>query len=181
MERKFCKTLLITGFMLVVGGNLSAQVSLSFDTYFKTDNIYCSTIVLQTEDMPELELGTSSFYIEYNNEALRFLSYKSENYDSRNKCQSQSEPSYTNHSFDVSNPGVINTTIFLKRLNDAYPRLSETPQSLATICFEIKKPEQKSELKFNEKHTNIDKAGLKVELLEDLSFQDANEFLTKGR
>ncbi len=181
MERKFYKALICTALLFGTGNILSSQVALSFDTYFKTDNIYCSEIVLQCENSSELEIGTSSFYIEYNKEALRFLSYKSESYDSRNKCSAQTEPAYTNHSFDVSNPGVINTTIFLKRHNDACPKLSDSPNKLATVCFEIKQPDQKSHLKYNEKHTHIDKAGLKVELLENLIFTDANESLKRNK
>jgi len=165
--------------LLLLSCSAFSQVSIGFETFFKTDNIYCATIEVQATTETEVELGTSSFFVEYNKNALRFLSYKSKNFDGRNKCPSQAEPAYTNHSFDVRHPGILNTTIFLKNVNDPCPAIANDGVELATVCFEVMIPEQSSNLKFNKKYTQLDKAGLKVELLEEIVLENADDSLKK--
>lgn len=176
--KKVLQTLLGLVCLVLISPSAFAQVELSFQTEVAQDNQYCATVIVKSNGGEETAIGTSSFYIEYNKEALKFNSYTSHSFDQSVKCVADQYAAYTNHNFDASTPGVINTTIFLKNPRSACPEVSAAPTELATICFEVTDATQNSQLKFNDKHTNIDKASLKVELMENVTLVEANEPLS---
>ncbi len=154
---------------------LFGQLELGFETEFTDEDKYCATLLLKSAEGNEQAIGTSSFFVEYNKEALKFDSYTSKSFDQNNKCVNDQVAPYTNHNFDASYPGIINTTIFLKNPKMACPTVDDDGLEIATVCFTITDNKQSSELKYNPEFTNLDKATLKVELFKDMQFRESDD------
>lgn len=165
--------------LLLSGLPVIGQLELSFQTTLESTNEYCATVMIHSGVEEDIKIGTSSFFIEYNKEALKFRSYTSQSFDGNLKCISDEDSPYTHHNYDASYAGVINATIFLKDPNHACPEIGKDDTEIATICFDILDKEKESGLMFNEEHTNIDKASLKVELFDNLVLKTKNEPLSR--
>lgn len=173
----------ITLFMALVVTSLSLeaqQAKVFFDTNVDClNNTYCATIKTQAINETEFAVGTSSILLNYNKEALEFVSYESHNFNEKTTGQFGSETInlYDEHAYDALIPGLLNTTMTLTIPGFGEPTVkSNQAMDVATVCFDIKEMGANSGLKFHHKHTNFNKGGTAdIQVIESMDMIHAQE------
>lgn len=139
---------------------------------------YCVTIEIRSTDGMPFGLGTSSFYFEYNKEALDFKSFTPRNFDNANKCVQGIFAPYAPQQYDAHHDGIINTTLTLTNIDGACPMIEDAYIPIATFCFDIEDPSKNSNLTFSRELTNFNLAEEGIEVIEFVEFKDNTELLS---
>lgn len=164
----------IITFFLIRPFSLEAQVNLNFETELNEEtNQYCTQIMVCAHKEDVL-IGTSSFFIEYNDQALQFQSYKALGFHNENECYSGMKP-YGPQYIDSNSKGVISISIELRDPETVCPKLEDIPTPIAEICFDITNKTETSKLRFNEKYTSINKAKQNFQTYELIDIESTDE------
>lgn len=170
-------------FITLSTGVFAQSATLQFDTEQNCDeNEYCATIQVKSNSLVEFELGVSSIFFEYNEEALAFKSYMSLNFDSSTECDiaGASITLFGAHQYDEKVAGKFNTTITFMDLGQeevSCNKVYEEFVNVAEICFDIIDNNEDADLHFVEEHTNFNQ-GMNTALLEDIVLVDKTESLS---
>jgi len=166
----------IITFFLIRPFSLEAQVNLSFETELNEEtNQYCTQIMVCAHKEDVL-IGTSSFFIEYNAQALQFKSYKALGFNDEHECPNGRTP-YGPQYVDANSAGVINISIELRDEGAVCPKIEDIPTPIAEICFDIANNTETSKLRFNEKYTSVNKAQYNFQTYELIDLEAKNDLL----
>lgn len=110
----------------------------------------------------EFNIGTSSLYFTYNQEAIQFVEYSSQHFDEKSTCIGGVASSWDKQAFDAySRPGHFNLTLLLKTENYGCPRVSsEEWLSIGTAKFEIVNKKLSPEVFFDLRNTHFNEHSL---------------------
>ena len=99
-------------------------------------NSFCVSIQLQSTS--SVDIGTSSIFLDYNENALSFNSYTSTSFDGSAQCVANVASAWDVHSFDgISVPGDFNLTMTLLLNDFSCPSVTNAPVEAGIICFDI--------------------------------------------
>jgi len=138
---------------------------------------YCVTMQIRAEDNIDFKIGTSSLFLLYNKDALKFKSYNSLNFDEKDKCINNDFAGFDAHRFDADSPGKINTTLNLTVNGSECTNVGSEYMDIAEVCFRVIDPNKKSNVRFSERHThfNLDKED--IQMIENVKFSRINDKL----
>ena len=102
-----------------------------------TENSYCVSIGIKS-DSDNFEIGTSSIFVDYNEEAIQFASYTSTSFNGVDKCIADVASAWDIQSFDgTSVLGDFNLTMTLLSSAFSCPSIIDTYQEIGVICFDV--------------------------------------------
>lgn len=120
---------------------------------------YTHCVDIQLKSNSSIRIGTSSVFIEYNENALSFNYYTSNSFDGSALCVASAANAWDPHSFDgVSSPGNFNLTLTLLNKEFSCPAITKTAIELGTICFNVVDEESNPMIKVNLENTQFNSA-----------------------
>jgi len=181
-DMKFIHILIIL-FTAINVSTFAQSASLQFETNLKCEeNEYCATIQIKSNSLVEFELGVSSIFFEYNEEALSFKTYESLNFDGSTQCEVDTSTFslFGSHQYDEKIGGKFNTTITYMDLGQVEVdcnKVYDEFMDVAEICFDIMDNNESADLRFVSEHTNFNQ-GMNTDLLEEVVLVDKTESLS---
>ncbi len=142
--------------LLLIGfsQNGNAQANLDFVSNLQCgDYTYCVDVRMAANS-GSFDLGTSSFLIKYNTEAVSFKNYVAVAFDSAGTCVNAWSP----QQIDVdTETGEISITVKLLNPNSSCIDINSTPKIIGTICFDIEQQGGNPNIIFDAQNTNLNR------------------------
>ncbi|MEM6628567.1 MAG: PKD domain-containing protein, partial [Bacteroidota bacterium] len=138
------------------GTDPSARMRL-VDSLDCDNKILITTIQIQSSDLQNFKLGTSSVFLTYNDTALQFNSYNSLAFDGSDLCINGVAPAWDEQSFDgTSVSGSFNLTMVLNSEGFGCPEITGTDWvSIGEVRFDILNSTLNPRIAFDSSATNF--------------------------
>jgi len=134
---KVCSFLLLVSIVTIEG--IFAQ-TIDLQLAGKQDcstNTYCVSIQAQT-NANELNIGTSSIFLQYNTDALSYFNYTSTHFDGSDQCIQNMATAWDVQTYDATSaPGYFNVTMTLLTNKFSCPAIQQEAVEIGVICFNI--------------------------------------------
>jgi len=158
-----------------------------FDLRFATNldcnsTTYCATVQITAQDVA-FNIGTSSVFFNYNENALQYSSFNSLNFDGSDMCIAGIASSWDDMNADTVNPGLINFTMTLNVDGMGCPTITSNEWTdIAEVCFDVLEQSMPSGLVFSQDNTNFNSQDPNdgTNAIGKGSFMDMNESLDCG-